>query len=89
MGYYKSGIQTTKYRVTVEEYKTWTETPDQDEMKKPQSVENFTTPKAIEKEEWVVVDQTVTSRRGVLASALRGIADEVEPKKPVTRDPYA
>jgi hypothetical protein len=84
MGYYTTGKVTKKYRVTIEEYQVWTEHPDADELKKPLDTHGVS-PTPIEKSEWLVTDQTETSRVGVLASALRGIAEEIEPKKPTTR----
>lgn len=87
MGYYKSQEKVTKYRVRVEEYTEWIETPDREELEKPVSAD---TPKSARpgpkpRAEWVETDNLQTVSKSVLAGILRSKAQELDPPKATTR----
>jgi len=79
MGYYKSQVRTTRYRVTVEELVEWTETPDRDELEKPVPEGHKKVVSAEDKQDWQQTDQLTTTSKAALAGLLRSKADELDP----------
>jgi len=75
----------TKYRVRVEEYQTWTEYPTHDELNGPVA-QGDKKPAPRDRENWIETDNVTTTSPTVMAGILRAKADELDPKKPVTRD---
>lgn len=82
MGYYKSQERIDRFRITVEEHRTWVEHPDQEELKAPRSAD---APKAVptprDKEEWQETDRLTTTSKVALAGLLRSKADELDPPR--------
>jgi hypothetical protein len=77
---------TRKYRVIVQELQTYTEYPTADEIKAPRAHDDQgRVPTQRDLEEWVETDEITTAKRTVLASYLRGLANELDPPKPVMR----
>jgi hypothetical protein len=84
----KSTRDTVKYRVTVEEFQTWTEWPTQDELKLPKSSSDDKPTTQVDKCEWNQTDQITTAKKASLAAYLRGLANELDPPKTVLRDRF-
>lgn len=76
---YQSARQTRMYRVIIEEYQSWTETPDSFDLQA--LPKNEPPPKAKEVADWVQTEKMETMSKEVLAGILRSKAEELDQPK--------
>jgi hypothetical protein len=80
----KYGEAVRKYRVTVEQYVTWSESPTSEERKLPRVQGSSDLPESVDKAEWRELDCVTTANSATFSGALEAIANRYKPSETKT-----